>query len=58
MNSLISHKNGKIGEVQICNVMASEIGDALIVTEKESIHQLNVDAVHGAKLVLAKNNPL
>lgn len=56
MNSLISHKNGKIGEVQISNVMASEIGDALIVTEKENIRQLNADAVYGAKLINSKNN--
>jgi len=56
MNSLISHKNGKIGAVQICNVMASEIGDALIVTEKESLQQLNADAVYGAKLINSKNN--
>jgi hypothetical protein len=51
---LISHKNGKIGTVQICNVMASEIGEALIVTEKEKIDQLNADAVYGAKLIITK----
>jgi len=54
MNSLISHKNGNIGEIQINNVMASEMGEALIVTEKENIDQLNADAVYGAKLIITK----
>jgi hypothetical protein len=50
MNSLISHKNGRIDTIQVNNMMGSEMGDAFIITDND-IRQLNAFACNGAKLL-------
>jgi hypothetical protein len=50
MKSLILHKIGVIEKVQVNNIMCSDMGDSIIITEND-IRQLNASAVFGAKLI-------
>ena len=54
MDTVISHKNGKIDTIQLNNVMSSEMGDAIINTD-QNIRQLNASAVFGTSLISAKS---
>jgi hypothetical protein len=54
MNSLIAHKNGNIDTIQVNNIMCSEMGDAIIITDN-NIKRLNASAVYGAKLISANS---
>lgn len=54
MNSLLSHKHGNIDTIQMNNIMGSEMGDAIIIAEK-NIKQINASAVYGAQLVSANS---
>ncbi len=50
MNTLISHKKGKIGTVQISNILSAEMGDAIINTDQD-IKQVNASGAFGAELI-------
>jgi hypothetical protein len=51
INSLLHHKANDIGTIQLCNVLASEIGEALICIENAGIDVINAGEVFGAKLL-------
>lgn len=50
MRSLLRHRAGEIGTVQMNNVLASETGEALLSLEGGSIRTVHADAVHGARV--------
>lgn len=54
MNTIISHKNGKIDTIQLNNIMSSEMGDAIIGTD-QNIRQVNASAVYGTILISANS---
>jgi hypothetical protein len=54
MDTLISHKNGMIGTIQVNNILSSEMGDAIINTDK-NIKQVNASAVFGTVLISANS---
>lgn len=51
VNSLILHKSGEIGTVQLGNLLVSETGKAIICVEKGTIQQINSSEIYGAELI-------
>ena len=56
MNSLLHHKGKEIGTVQLCNILGSNIGEAILSAENGNIKQINVGEIFGAKLIMAPEN--
>lgn len=51
ISSLLNHKANNIETVQLCNVLASETGEALINVENATIGKINAGEIFGAKLL-------
>ena len=50
MNTLLSNKKGDLDTIQVNNILSSEMGDAIIFTDR-NIRQLNASAVFGTRLI-------
>jgi hypothetical protein len=56
MGSLLRHEAGKIGVLQINNVLCSELKDTLLSVRDGDIGQLRVASAHGAPLLSLKGS--
>ncbi|MDX9883464.1 MAG: hypothetical protein RBS73_15490 [Prolixibacteraceae bacterium] len=56
MNSLLHHKGKEIGTAQLCNILGSNIGEALIQVEDATIETINAGEIFGAKLLKSSGN--
>ena len=56
VNSLLHHTANDIGIVQLCDVLGSETGEALIQVENATIETINAGDIFGAKLLKSSGN--
>ncbi len=56
ISSLLHHKANRIETIQLCNVLGTDIGEALIHVENASIGKINAGEIFGAKLLKTTGN--